>query len=432
MSYVAGSSHVARLVPKFRGKPKDRYHVWRKRIEYAMKALGLWKLLIGEDLRPDFEEGGPITEEEFNATREVVAWDLKEETAAAKLMAVLGDDIVNDLMDVIGDPVAMWFTLERTYSSQSGTNILSILNGVITKKLGSDEDMAKHIGKLDSGFHQLSDVQHRRSIATAGRVVDEGRNLTVTEDIFKSCMLLASISEIGEYEAVIESIRGVSDEEGTTHNATSYRAVKNRLLESYTEKHPVRDAVYERDRRRRHIQKVNMQGGILTDESRAFIRAHNGRRVDAPYPDNSSEGTDSIENFTRSTSSSRSSESDSEGSYDEATDTDSDESNDRDWKPSEQRTCGESYLAMLASVMEDVEQQQFGGEQVAQDADLRGGGATEFKPSKGYLKLRRESASTMYKETMFQNNAAVYSEQLQSDRAENNVSNLRSMFNFNS
>jgi hypothetical protein len=63
-------------------------------------------------------------------------------------MSVLGDDIVNDIMNELSDPVAMWDTLEDTFSSKTGTNILTILNGVVTKKLGRNERMSNHIGHL--------------------------------------------------------------------------------------------------------------------------------------------------------------------------------------------------------------------------------------------------------------------------------------------
>jgi hypothetical protein len=53
-------------------------------------------------------------------------------------------------------------------------------------------------------------------------------------------MLLASISDVREYDAVIEAIRGISDEDG----ATNYRAVKNRLLESFSEKHPEKGSIF--------------------------------------------------------------------------------------------------------------------------------------------------------------------------------------------
>jgi Zinc knuckle len=66
------------------------------------------------------------------------------------------------------------------------------------------------------------------------------RDLTITGDIFKTCMLLASISDGGEYEAVIEAIRGVPDEDG----ATNYKAVKNRLLGSFSDKHPEKGSIF--------------------------------------------------------------------------------------------------------------------------------------------------------------------------------------------
>jgi gag-polypeptide of LTR copia-type len=71
----------------------------------------------------------------------------------------LGDDSVNYLMNELGDPVAMWNVLESTYSSKTVTIILTILNGVVTKKLGRNERMSTCTRPLDSLFHQLANIQ---------------------------------------------------------------------------------------------------------------------------------------------------------------------------------------------------------------------------------------------------------------------------------
>jgi hypothetical protein len=110
------------LIPKFNYGPKDRYHVWRRRVEFALKTKRLWKPVMGEDIRPAYpaniqnpkaEEGqeelqqNPLSQEEFNNAEEVQTWIQKEEHASSPLMSVLGDDIVNDRMNELGDPVAM-------------------------------------------------------------------------------------------------------------------------------------------------------------------------------------------------------------------------------------------------------------------------------------------------------------------------------------
>jgi gag-polypeptide of LTR copia-type len=238
------------LIPKFNNAPKDSYHVWRRRVEFALKTKGLWKLVIGEGTRPAYhlniqnpnaEEGqdelqpNPISQEEFNHSEEVQTWIQEEENASSLLMSVLGDDIVNDLMNELGDPVAMWNVLESTYNSKTGTNILTILNGVVTKKLGRNERMSTHIGHLDSLFHQLTNIQGKNEGIDGKR-----KDLSIPGDFFQICMLLASISDVGEYDAVIEAIRGVSDEDG----APSHGAVKNRLLESFSEKHPEKGSIF--------------------------------------------------------------------------------------------------------------------------------------------------------------------------------------------
>jgi gag-polypeptide of LTR copia-type len=74
-------------------------------------------------------------------------------------MSVLGDDIVNDSMNELGDPVAMWKKLEDAYSSKTGTNILTIMYDVVTMKLGRNERMSTHIGHLESLYHQLTNIQ---------------------------------------------------------------------------------------------------------------------------------------------------------------------------------------------------------------------------------------------------------------------------------
>jgi gag-polypeptide of LTR copia-type len=86
----------------------------------------------------------------------VQKWKKSKETAYSLLMSVSGDDIFNDLMNELGDPATMWKSLEDTYRSKTGTNILTIMNGVVTKKLGRNERMSTHIGHLDSLFHQLT------------------------------------------------------------------------------------------------------------------------------------------------------------------------------------------------------------------------------------------------------------------------------------
>jgi gag-polypeptide of LTR copia-type len=114
--------------------------------------------------------------------------DSERKNASSLLMSVLGDDIVNDLMNELGDPVAMWNVLESTYSSKTGTNILTILNGVVTKKLGRYERMVTHIGHLEGWwglFHQLTNIQ-----GTNEGIDGKRKDLTITGDIFK-CMLLA-------------------------------------------------------------------------------------------------------------------------------------------------------------------------------------------------------------------------------------------------
>jgi hypothetical protein len=42
------------LIPNFTNGAKDRYHFWRRRVEFALKTKGLWKLVIGEDSRPAY------------------------------------------------------------------------------------------------------------------------------------------------------------------------------------------------------------------------------------------------------------------------------------------------------------------------------------------------------------------------------------------
>jgi hypothetical protein len=195
------------LIPKLNNSSRDRYHIWRKRVEYALKARGYWKLVTGEEkppvyfsnihnpayshtggnpILPSVEDGedpppleqvpptvpNPESYEEFIESPPVEAFLEKKGNASALLMSVYGDDIVNDIMNELGDPVATWDTLEDTFSSKTGTNILTILDGVVTKKLGRNERMSNHIGRLDNLFHQLTNVQ--------GADGQGGKDLTIT------------------------------------------------------------------------------------------------------------------------------------------------------------------------------------------------------------------------------------------------------------
>jgi hypothetical protein len=102
MSFAVEDSKLEskHLIPKFSNGPKDRYHVWRRGVEFALKTKGLWNLVIGEDTRPAYplniqnpnaEEGeeelqpNPMTQEEFNNSEEVQTWIQKEENASSLL-----------------------------------------------------------------------------------------------------------------------------------------------------------------------------------------------------------------------------------------------------------------------------------------------------------------------------------------------------------
>jgi gag-polypeptide of LTR copia-type len=91
--------------------------------------------------------------EDFAISESVHKWKMSKETASSLLTCVLEDDIVNDLVNELGDPAAKWKTLEDTYSSKTGNNISTIVNGVVTKKLGRSERISTHIGHLDTLFH---------------------------------------------------------------------------------------------------------------------------------------------------------------------------------------------------------------------------------------------------------------------------------------
>jgi hypothetical protein len=46
------SEYSKLLIPRFNNSSRDRYHIWRKRVEYALKARGYWKLVTGEEKPP--------------------------------------------------------------------------------------------------------------------------------------------------------------------------------------------------------------------------------------------------------------------------------------------------------------------------------------------------------------------------------------------
>jgi gag-polypeptide of LTR copia-type/Zinc knuckle len=278
------------LIPKFNNGPKDRYHVWCRRVEFALRDKDLCGLVTGETNEPVYQEWvpnpapnagtanipenipNPQSREDFAISESVQKWKRSKETASSLLMRALGDDIVNDLMNELGDPAAMWKTLEDTSSSKTGTNILTIMNGVVTKKLGRNERMSTHIGHLDSLLHQLTNIQGSDEANENGQKKD----LTITGDIFKICMPQASIAKVGEYDAVFKAIRGVSD------GAASYRAVKSRLLESYNEKHPGSGSIFDHTRNRlhggnhRHGQSVRV---ALEKDDKSNITCYNCNKV---------------------------------------------------------------------------------------------------------------------------------------------------------
>jgi hypothetical protein len=201
MSFPTGGSKLEakHLIQKFNNGPKDRYHVWRRRVEFAVRDKDLGGLVTGEKKKPVYQEWvpnpapnagtanirenipNPQIREDFAISESVQKWKRRKETSSSLLMSVLGDDIVNDLMNELGDPAAMWKTLEGPSSSKTGINILTIMNGVVTKKLGGNKRMSTHIGHLDSLFHQLTNIQGSDEATENGPKKD----LTFSGDIFK-------------------------------------------------------------------------------------------------------------------------------------------------------------------------------------------------------------------------------------------------------
>jgi hypothetical protein len=190
----------------------------------------------------------PQSRVDFAISESGQKWKKSKETASSLLMNVLGDDIVNDLMNELGDPAAMWKTLEDTYSSKTGTNILTITNGVVTKKLGRNERMSTHIGHSDGLFHQLTNTQGSDEAKENGQKKD----LTITGDTYKICMPLASITEVGEYD------------------------------ESYNEKHPGGGSIFDHKRynhhsgNHRHGQSVRV---ALAKDDKSNITCYNCNKV---------------------------------------------------------------------------------------------------------------------------------------------------------
>lgn len=63
--------------------------------------------------------------------------------------------------------------------------------------------------------------------------VTNNEKIEVTGDVFKSCMALSGLMKTGNYDAVIESIRGNGHGD---QEAPTYEEVKNRLIEVCDEK----------------------------------------------------------------------------------------------------------------------------------------------------------------------------------------------------
>jgi len=231
-------------VGKFNGTTNDRYHLWRAKVQTKLQQLGLWGFADGTEQEPEWQplveevpvqalseyylnlrlqeaNGGPaphppstimmpnpMREEDWINSKEMKEYREKRQLTASLIADALGDDVLTDVLDEMDDPAALWMVLEDTYSAKTGTNILSLLQAVVSKKLGKHEQMANHIGHLDALYVQLSAIQ----------LSDTSKDLSITSDIFKICMLLSSVSDLGEYDAVIEAIRGVSDDELYTDN----------------------------------------------------------------------------------------------------------------------------------------------------------------------------------------------------------------------
>ena len=146
---------------------------------------------------------------------EIDSFKSRKNLAASIIIQGISDAIMTELMGCLDDPRRVWSILEAKFNSATSSKILSILTSIMNM------DLNTFSLKLETLYCQLVNIE-----------TTNGEKVEVTGDVFKSCMALSYMKNTGNYEAVVESIRGTG---GADHKAPTYEEVKHRLVEACIE-----------------------------------------------------------------------------------------------------------------------------------------------------------------------------------------------------
>lgn len=162
-------------VPHFNGTREDDFQLWSLRIKAALRSRELASALIDEAVETKVNE-----------------------KAMTIIITALGDNPLRAVQECL-TAKAVWNKLQGRYAGQSMVNKLSVLNTLLNMILKKSSNMRDHIAILESQFSRLATM---------------GSNL---EESLKVAILLSSLSELMEYNAVTVSINALA-ESTTTWN----------------------------------------------------------------------------------------------------------------------------------------------------------------------------------------------------------------------
>lgn len=192
------------MIPRFNDRSTDSFHLWKLRMEASLETINCLDIVEGTIERPTDNSDVSNTQAMF---------DKRSKRAASIIITSLGDKPLMTVQMHSKSPRMMWQTLCTRYASNTTSNKLSLITEAFLKKKLRHETMSDHIAALETTFTKLKN---------AGQSIDK---------LIQIAILLASIRNETEYDAVIAAIRTMDEAN------SSWAKVTTRLVDEYKEKH---------------------------------------------------------------------------------------------------------------------------------------------------------------------------------------------------
>ncbi|EZA56778.1 hypothetical protein X777_03216 [Ooceraea biroi] len=166
--------------------------VWKLQIELVLEHHEVFEVVTGELKKPVIAD--PLTTE-TQALYNIALKEFKKKDTTARLIIIKGLNEANlQLVNTCSSASEIWEKLLAIYEQSSGQRLDRLLSQFFNYSKSSDENIATHVAKIQSVFHELNDEMQRLEKVKLPDVVLMSRIMSMLPD------------EYFEFQSVWESI----------------------------------------------------------------------------------------------------------------------------------------------------------------------------------------------------------------------------------